>query len=126
MEDQLIGSQKNQIMIKKENHANVSSSVEGKTSNETSRFSKEQIELLQKNEQPQSLAIYQPTRATSMMAQRGSSSVALTTSRAHNELSIIDSAASAPTTGHATVLHDYRPPMGHSFVHIPNRSLSLL
>ncbi|XP_052287256.1 uncharacterized protein LOC102623150 [Citrus sinensis] len=97
----------------KENRANAASSTEEKTSSETSGFSKEQMEILQKmicNSLSQSTSQLQ---ATSMKAQRSSFPVALNTISDQGESWIVDSGASDHMTGDATLLHNYCPQTGN-------------
>lgn len=110
----------------KESRANAASSTEEKTSSETSGFSKEQMEILQKmicHSLSQSTSQLQ---ATSMKAQRSSFPVALNTSSDQGESWIVDSGASDHMTGDATLLHNYCPQTGNSSVRIADGSLSMV
>lgn len=107
----------------KESRANAASSTEEKTSSETSGFSKEQMEILQKmicHSLSQSTSQLQ---ATSMKAQRNSFPVALNINSDQGESWIVNSGASDHMTWDATLLHNHYPQMGNSFVRIADSLL---
>ena len=75
---------------------------------ETSLFSKEQIELLQKLIYQQSSSPSPPT-SIGLVAQKGNFSVAMSTQMEKKSPWIVDSGASDHMTGNATLFHTYSP-----------------
>ena len=101
---------------------------EGKPTSETTFFSKEQLELLQKMFNQSSTTSQSSFMGSDIgtvsVAQKGNSPMALNIQMERNNPWIIDSGASDHMTGNATLFHNYSPCSGNFMVRIVDRSLS--